>query len=210
LIVGTDCKSALSGYVSAKDYQQGGIRDKKGKLLKNQVLVIEGVFSGGHSEGDKVVQGGENGTEADSREVPIPNGMYDILDNKGGKYPDYLRLDPQDSYRYNDEHEQSQNNGSDRKNFRFHLGRVSWGCVTMNKDDSSSDRDLEWNVITQIFSNTSTTNIPDRQGRQKLNPFSQRTNYGTMEVKGTTINSKKAPNSRPINISPTVLAPVGY
>jgi len=27
---------------------------------------------------------------------------------------------------------------------------------------------------------------------------------------GTTINSKKAPNSRPINISPTVLAPVGY
>jgi hypothetical protein len=61
-----------------------------------------------------------------------------------------------------------------------------------------------------LSGNTSTTNIPDRQGRQKLNPFSQRTNYGTMEVKGTTINSKKAPNSRPINISPTVLAPVGY
>ena len=33
-------------YVSAKDYKVGGVRDKKGNLKYNQVLVVNNVFSG--------------------------------------------------------------------------------------------------------------------------------------------------------------------
>ncbi|WP_314061370.1 RHS repeat-associated core domain-containing protein, partial [Empedobacter brevis] len=97
--------------VSAKDYNVKGIRDKKGKLIANQVLVIKGVFSGGIAdENGNINQGDENGTNHPNTgglQVPIPNGEYDILDNKGGKHDDWYRLDPQDSFRYDDTHQNS-------------------------------------------------------------------------------------------------------
>ncbi|MBA5630381.1 DUF6443 domain-containing protein [Moheibacter lacus] len=207
-------KGLQTVYVSAKGYNVNGIRDKKGNLIANQVLVIKGVFSGGISDSEgNINQGDENGTDHATRgekQVPIPNGDYDILDNKGGKNSTWFRLDPQDSYRYDDTHQGVKGkDGDNRKNFRLHLGMESHGCVTICSADESSDRNLEWNVINQIMNTTSTSEVPDRQGLQRFNPTSTRTKYGTMEVIGTSVNPKKSPNAKPSNISPTVLGPVG-
>ncbi|MNF75115.1 hypothetical protein D3C84_571700 [compost metagenome] len=43
-------------YVNAKNYKLNGVRDKKGNLTHNQVLVVENVFTGGHSDDGKIVR----------------------------------------------------------------------------------------------------------------------------------------------------------
>ncbi len=62
---------------------------------------------------------------------------------------------------------------------------------------SAGDRSEEWNVVTNILNNTSTTTVPERRGMQRFKPFSKLTNYGTMIIKGNdNIPQKKpAPNS---------------
>jgi RHS repeat-associated protein len=188
--------------VSAKDYKIGGIRNESGELTTNQILIIKGVFSGGHSLQDsEIVQGDRDGTLNRPKEVPIPNGKYNILDNLGGDKPKYLRLDAQDSYQFNDVHENAQNKeGANRKNFRFHLGVVSWGCVTACKNQNY-DRELEWDVVLQIMNSTTSTDVPDRQGSEKFNPSSSRKKYGEMTIEGTSINPslpKERERSQPV------------
>jgi len=179
-------------YVSARDYKAGGIRDAKGNLIANQTLVINGVFSGGQGELDGIIQGGRYGVQNVAygpKMIPIPNGEYDVLSTDN----DYYRLDAVDSYRYDDTTEfAQQKTGANRKNFRLHPGTYSFGCVTINTvDGENDDRDFEWQTIKNILNSTSTTQVPDRQGRQRFNPKTTRTRYGSMKVMGTSIHPKK-------------------
>ena len=162
-------------YVSAENYKMGGIRNDKGELTCNQVLVIDNVFSGGEvSDEGKIVRDSEK-----SYEKAIPNGSYDIVDNKASTdHPEWLRLEKKDSSPYNDTDDNSGRNG-----FRLHLGTISYGCVTIDQNKKESKK--SWNVLTNILKKTSSTTVNDRRGRQWLNPFSRLTRYGTLIVVGT-------------------------
>ena len=172
-----DCynKNLPTRYVSAKDYKVGGVRDKKGNLKYNQVLVVNNVFSGGIvSDEGNIVRDAKR-----AQQKAIPEGQYDIVDNNGDtRHFGWYRLDRQDNKRYNDRDDMENRDG-----YRFHLGRESWGCVTI--DNSQKDVQNTWNVIESIFSSTSTTREKDKRGRQGLILWSRLTRYGTMEVVGS-------------------------
>ena len=160
-------------YVSAGDYQLKGIRDKNGNLTHNQVLVINNVFSGWQVENGKIVRNAN-----DNRQKTIPNAIYDIVDNNADtRHTGWFRIDRQDNSRYNDKDDVTGRNG-----YRFHLGGLSWGCITV--DITQEDAQATWNVVTSIMNSTSTTTVPEKRGKQWLNPFSRLTKYGTIEVIG--------------------------
>jgi hypothetical protein len=160
-------------YVSAQDYKLGGIRDKEGNLTTNQVLVINNVFSGGQVENGTIVR---DANKPEQR--AIPNATYDIVDNNADtKHTGWFRLDRQDDSRYNDKDDVANRDG-----YRFHLGGLSWGCVTV--DRTQDDAQKNWNVVTSIMNTTSTTTVKENRGKQWLNPWSKLTKYGTMQVTG--------------------------
>jgi RHS repeat-associated protein len=157
-------------HVSASEYKLGGMRDKNGNLTHNQVLVISNVFSGGQIENGTIVRDAN-----DSRQKAIPNAIFDILEDKYNA--GWFRLDKQDGNPYNDK-----DDATGRDGFRFHLGGLSFGCVTVDK--TQDDAQKSWDVVTSILNSTSTTTVGERRGKQWLNPWSNLTKYGTMEVKG--------------------------
>jgi|GEM_PF-1430228 len=166
-------KALPTVWVSAKDYHLGGIRDKDGNLTHNQVLIINNVFSGGRVENGKIVRDVD-----DSRQLAIPNAKYDIVDNNADtRHTGWFRLDRQDDSRYNDKDDVTGRDG-----YRFHLGGLSWGCVTVDKTQDGAQ--TGWDVITSILNSTSTNTVSEKRGMQWLNPFSKLTRYGTMEIKG--------------------------
>ena len=169
-------------YVSAKDYQIEGIRNDKGEITYNQVLVIDRVFSGGQIDNAKIVRDANNHLQK-----AIPNAIYDIVDNDADTRPSHsgwYRLDRQDKKRYNDK-----DDDMNRTGYRLHLGSLSYGCVTV--DNTQSDVDAIWKVVQSIFNATGTTKVPDKRGRQWLNPLSRLTRYGTLEVQGADIIPQK-------------------
>ena len=134
---------------------------------------MENVFSGG-----KATDGVVERDPKRPQQKPIPNETYDMLDNNADtKHTGWFRLDKQDENHYNDK-----DDATGRDGFRFHLGTESWGCVTC--DVSKGSRQEEWNVVTEILNTTSTTTVPEKRGKQKWNPFSRLTNYGTVKVTG--------------------------
>jgi hypothetical protein len=150
-------------YVSAKDYIKGAY---------NQVLVINDVFSGGivDDESGHVVRDPNR-----QMEKPIPNGVYDILDNKStNSHKNCFRLDKQDSNRYDDI-----DNVSGRSNFRLHIGRESWGCITINYQQD--DVKEIWDLLSYIITTTSNETVRDNGD---WNPFRTLTKYGILTVIG--------------------------
>ncbi|MDY5632612.1 MAG: DUF2778 domain-containing protein [Bacteroidaceae bacterium] len=138
-------KALPTVWVPANKYQLGGIRDKGGNLTHNQVLVVNNVFSGGRVESGKLVRDAD-----DSRQLAIPNAKYDIVDNNADtRHTGWFRLDRQDNSRYNDK-----DNVAGRDGYRFHLGGLSWGCVTVDKTQDNAQ--ASWDVISSIFNSTST------------------------------------------------------
>ncbi|MFT4537260.1 MAG: RHS repeat-associated protein, partial [Saprospiraceae bacterium] len=175
-------KSGLpSRTVSASNYVQGGIRNKKGELTHNQILVIDNVFSGGKSSKGKVERDPNNPMH---RAIPV--GDYDVLDNNADtRHSGWFRLDSKDDSPYNDKDETTGRDG-----FRLHIGSESYGCVTC--DGSDGDRSSEWPVLEQILNTTSTTEVKEKRGNQWLLPWSKLTKYGTLKVQGKdNIPSKK-------------------
>lgn len=76
----------------------GGVRDKEGRLIQNQVLVINNVFSGGQIENGKILR-----DVNDNRQIAIPIATYDIVDNNADtKHRGWFRLDRQDNSLFND------------------------------------------------------------------------------------------------------------
>ena len=160
-------------YVSASEYKLQGIRDNNGNLTHNQILVVENVFSGGEIEDGVIVR-----DLNDRNQIPLANASYDILDNHADtRHTGWFRLDRQDQKPYNDK-----DDITDRDGFRFHLGGLSYGCVTVDKTQPKAQQ--IWEVVTSILNNTSTKTVPERRGSQRLNPFSRLTKYGTMQVTG--------------------------
>lgn len=161
-------------FVSAKDYKLGGIRDHKGNLRYNQVLVIDNVFSGGEVDDNGTIVRDHNRRQ----QRAIPLGKYDIVDNDADeKHQGWFRLDRQDDHRYNDNDDIDGRNG-----YRFHLGQESWGCVTVDKSQNNA-REI-WNVVEAILNHTSTTNEKEKRGNQRLVPWSWLTRYGSLTVIG--------------------------
>lgn len=164
--------------VSAKDYVYGGIRDKEGNLTHNQVLVLENVFSGGQAEEDGNIS---RDLQSDPDQLAIPNGRYDLTEYE--KDDTWYKVDPVDASRYDDHHQGYKNaDGETRSGYRFHLGSLSHGCITVC--DPKGERDAEWGVVEKILGSTSTTKVPKREGNQKYVPGTARKRYGTVIVKG--------------------------
>jgi RHS repeat-associated protein len=165
-------------FVNAAAYTQGGIKNDNGELLFNQVLIIENVFSGGK------VNTETNQPErdvSDGRQTAIPNGTYDLLEYE--KHDRYFKLDPRDSSPYDDKHQGYTNSsGETRNGYRLHLGGTSFGCITINS--VNQERSEEWNVLSEIIKSTSNQQVPKREGSQKFIPFTSRTQYGVVTVKG--------------------------
>jgi RHS repeat-associated protein len=164
--------------VSASDYKLGGIRDKKGNLTHNQVLVLDNVFSGGRSDSDGNI---DRNLTRDSGELAIPNGSYDLTEYEGGR--NWYKIDPIDSSRYDDQNQGHKNSdGKTRNGYRLHTGNLSHGCITIA--DPKGDRSKEYGVLQKILETTSKTEVPKREGMQKYNPISTRAKYGTINVTG--------------------------
>ena len=160
-------------YVSASNYKLGGLRDENGSLTHNQVLVVDKVFSGGIVENGNIVRDRKK-----TQQRAIPTATYDIVDNNADtRHTGWFRLDRKDGSPLNDIDDDTNRDG-----YRFHLGRESWGCVTV---DWTQDGAQEiWSVVSSILNTTSTTTVKEKRGRQWLIPWSKLTKYDTMEVKG--------------------------
>lgn len=103
---------------------------------------------------------------------------YDIVDNDSDTdHCGWFRLDGQDNKRYNDKDDDTSRDG-----YRLHLGGLSFGCITIDKTQDNAQK--SWDVVTSILKSTTTTNVPEKRGRQWLNPFSRLTHYGTLIVIG--------------------------
>ena len=170
-----------SKVVTAEEYK---FSFEEGEEKYNQILVIRDVFSGGQADSEGNIQYGTNENEKE-----IPNGEFDLTDNKASSYaPDWYRLDSKDNNRYNDQYDdetETNANGEKRTGFRLHLGNTSHGCVTVcGRAGKLEDREQEWNVMNKIIQTTKTTTVNDRRGNQSLNPFSRLTVYGTITVSG--------------------------
>ena len=160
-------------HVSASNYKLGGMRNSNGNLTHNQVLVIDNVFSGGMVENGNIVR-----DRSRSEQKAIPTATYDIVDNNADtRHTGWFRLDRQDGSPYNDVDDVTNRDG-----YRFHLGGLSWGCVTVDKTQDNAQE--SWNVVNSILNTTSTTTVKEKRGNQWLLPWSNLTKYGTMEVKG--------------------------
>lgn len=136
------------------------------------------------SDGDGEI---EYGASDDQKE--IPNGEYDLTDNKSdNKHPDWYRIDSKtDGNRYNDRYDDQTEKNADgklRDGFRLHLGSLSFGCVTICIGPNKNKKQNEWNVLNKIIQSTETTTVNDRRGRQFINPLSRLTVYGTITVSG--------------------------
>ncbi|WP_188112278.1 RHS repeat-associated core domain-containing protein, partial [Aquimarina sp. RZ0] len=159
----------------------------------NQILVIDDVFSGGKFN----VKTGEFEHNGNKNEKEIPNGEFDLLDNEASTTnPEWYRIDAQDNEPHNDRYDvegETNASGNKRNGFRLHTGRTSWGCVTICKKEDDN-RQKEWNVLERIIQNTSRTTVPEKRGRQGLNPFSTVKRFGTITVSGQNPNAQKKKN----------------
>ncbi|PQJ10491.1 hypothetical protein CJD36_010975 [Flavipsychrobacter stenotrophus] len=168
--------------VNAKEYKIGGIKDDNGVQTHNQILVVHDVFSGGLGAGNNKA---ERHPVTDPRELPIPNGMYDITSN-AGKKDLWFDLDPVDKSRYNNQLDDGKTvdpDGNPRGNFRLHRGVHSHGCITVNAS-GTSDRIEEMQVVDQIISNTSKEKVPDNYKIEKFVPFLSKWKFGELKVIG--------------------------
>lgn len=170
-------------YVGPDDYEVGGVYDKDGNLAVNQVLMVEGVFTGGETDyaGNVTYGNTEN-------QLAIPEGAYEILgySSDNPSHQGWYKLDAIDSKLRNDTYDNPSvrnNQGELRSNFRFHIGGESWGCVTFNSTNSNSVKGFQ--MASRIMQNTSTRQVRDRMGL--LNSLGLRntqvTRYGTMKVR---------------------------
>ena len=180
-------------FVSASDYSKLTADDKS---KANYGILVKNVFTGGHSEAGQVVHGDPNRP----KEKPISEGTYNILENNGNTNPNhnsFFVLDPQDKSQYDkvdDRPGEINSDGEKRSGYNLHPGRVSWGCVTLCKDDpnmTEQQRANEWNVINGAINGTTTEQVPDNRGKQKYVPFTTQTKFGTLKV------VDKAPASTP-------------
>lgn len=153
----------------------------------NYGILVKNVFTGGHSENGQIVTGDPNRP----KEKPISTGEYNILENKGNTNPDhnsFFVLDPMDNKPYDkvdNRPGEVNSDGEQRSGYNLHPGRVSWGCVTICKDDPNmtpKQREAEWNIINNAINNTKTEEVPDNRGKQKYIPGTTQTKYGTLKV----------------------------
>jgi len=170
-------------FVSAKEYA-GLTPEMKSKA--NYGILVKNVFTGGHSEGGGQVAYGTN-----AYEKPISTGSYNLLENKGNTDPDHISffvLDAQDESPYDkvdDRPGEINSDGDKRSGYNLHPGRVSHGCITINKDDpkmSLNERAEEWNIINDAINGTKTEQVPDNRGMQKYVSGSTQTKFGKIDV----------------------------
>ena len=103
---------------------------------------------------------------------PIPNGMWDILEQQ--RNPAEFRLDKQDRTPYDDV-----DDATGRSHFRVHRPGRTVGCVAAKDSD-------EWSKLYNFISNTSTTTVPDNfKPWWKLWPTQSQSlrNFGTLTVR---------------------------
>jgi hypothetical protein len=171
-------------FVSASEFSKLTDADK---ATANYGILVKNVFTGGHSDGSQII----HGDPGRPKEKPISTGAYNILENKGNTNPDhnsFFVLDPQDNSPFDkvdDRPGEINSDGEKRSGYNLHPGRVSWGCVTLCKDDpnmTSEQRAEEWDIINRAINNTKTEQVPDRRGLQKYMPSSRQTKFGTLKV----------------------------
>ena len=183
-------------FVSAQEYAK---LTPEMKSKANYGILVKNVFTGGHSEG-----GGKVASQTNPKEKPISTGSYNILENKGNNNPDhnsFFVLDPQDNSQYDkvdNRPGEVNSKGEQRTGYNLHPGRVSFGCVTINKDDPNmtpEQRAEEWNIINNAINNTKTEQVPDNRGMQKYIPGTTQTKFGTLKV----IDKKPEPAKTGVN-----------
>ena len=149
----------------------------------NYGIIVEGIFTGGHSENGVIKY------QTNFRELPISKGMYSILENKGNTDPShstFFVLDPVDNWPYDkidDRKGEINADGEKRKGYNLHPGTVSHGCVTMdlNYPLENGTREEEWEIIHNAITNTKTEEVPDNRGFHRYYPGKQ-IKYGTLQV----------------------------
>lgn len=171
--------------VSYKEYQLDGVRDKDGKLLYNQILVINNVHIGG---GWNEKTGEFKRWLSAPKQKPIGVGNYDMLSTPN--HDNYTRLDLIDIYRYNDKVDLPFTHKdwweeSGRFAYRTYPGTVSHGCVTICGDYYVREAVNDFFIL--IVKNTTTTRVPDKgagcAGWWRHSPR-YLTKYGTLKVIG--------------------------
>ena len=123
------------------------------------------------------------------KEMPISNGVYSILENKGNTDPShstFFVLDPVDNYQYDkvdDREGEIDSYGEKRNGYNLHPGKVSHGCVTIDiyYPLKNGTREEEWEIIHNTIMNTKTEKVPDNRGLHRYYPGKQ-VKYGNLEV----------------------------
>lgn len=73
--------------------------------------------------------------------------------------------------------------GKERSLLYLHPGNVSWGCVTVCRNNTLSPekREQEWHIIHNVISHTKTEKVPDNRGLHKYFPGKQ-IKFGILKV----------------------------
>ena len=171
-------------FVSASEYAQLTSAQKE---ENNYGIIVENVFSGGQLIGDEIKQNNKNSL----KEIPIPTGVYSILENKDNRTPGHDRffvLDPQDDKPYNkidDRKGMVNSDGEQRSGYNLHPGETSWGCITIasrTPEKTEQERSEEWNILYDAITNTTSTTVPDNRGKHRFLPWEKQIKYGTLKV----------------------------
>lgn len=166
-----------------------GIRNDKGEIIENQILEINGVFSGGRVEAGLRDEWGGIGNpvrnlmrqvpyragrsardnEDTEHELPVPYGTYDILYGKksqNGKM-NYFRLDPDDDVPFNNIYDKPGSPDNGRSGFLLHPGSISHGCITINfcSPEYIMERNFEWGLVEAIMDKTTTSSVLTTGGK---------------------------------------------
>ena len=181
----SELKPALTMvYVSASEYAK---LTNSQKEKNNYGIIVENVFSGGHLDEDRIIQN----DESRHKEIPIPIGTYNILENKGNENPahdKFFVLDPQDDKPYNkidDRKGMVNSDGEQRSGYNLHPGETSWGCITIayrTPEKTEQERSEEWNILYDAITNTTSTTVPDNRGKHRFLPWEKQIKYGTLKV----------------------------
>ncbi|MCA6546513.1 MAG: DUF2778 domain-containing protein [Pseudanabaena sp. M085S1SP2A07QC] len=153
----------INGYY----FRATGILILEDRSRNGKSITVSGLFSGnGEFQNKPQFQSlKDNG--------PIPQGTYEIFDDKDPRNVGWYRLDRIDSNPRNDRDDDL----TGRDGFRLHPGRRSDGCITIPKSETT-----KWDKVKELIEGTQKRERIDRKGNIWMLRQTQLTKYGQINV----------------------------
>jgi RHS repeat-associated protein len=153
----------INGYY----FRATGILILEDRSRNGKSITVSGLFSGSKEYRNKPQ------FESVKDNGPIPQGTYEIFDDKDPRNVGWYRLDRIDSNPRNDKDDDL----TGRDGFRLHPGIDSLGCITIPKSETT-----KWDKVKELIEGTQKRERIDRKGNIWMLRQTQLTKYGQINV----------------------------